>query len=217
MSNKPDTDDLADLTEPFADEASKQLLKSFAGELMPDILENVPVIKTGVVIGKLFNSAKSTYRANMMASFLHGLQANTKTMDEYEKLSVDDKAYIRGIVISQLDLHTDERQAEALALLVDAYLWQRVDRLTFIGIVSELKNTNPLLYYFNVDPISYGNYNGVVVAKGPTYLLPSAFGNTTSMGVNTYDSAPDTQFVLTKLGKAFFEHVYDPMATKYMI
>lgn len=218
MSNKPDADDLADLTEPFADEATKYLLKSFAGELMPEILENVPVIKTGVVIGKLFNSAKATYRANMMANFLRALQSNAKTMDEFVKLSDDDKAYIRGLVISQLDLHTDERQAEALALIVDAYLWQKVDRLTFVGILAEIKNTNPLLYYFNVDAIQLTTEDtGVVAASGPTHLLPAAFGHNTVTGIGMWGSTGDYKFTVTNLGKAFFAHVYEPMAAKYMM
>lgn len=212
MNDKPDIDDLADLTEPFADEGTKYLLRGFAGELMPEILENVPVIKTGVVISKLFNTAKATIRAKMMYSFLHALQTNDKTMQEFEKLPAEDRAYIRGLVISQLDMHTDERQAEALALLVDAYLWRQIDRLTFVGIVSEIKTANPLLFYFDVDAVTFEvKNNGSVEARGATHLLPAAFGHNTVTGIGQWSSTGEYKFVVTPLGKSFYDHVYTPM------
>lgn len=211
-------DDLADLTEPFVDEASQQLLKTFAGTLLPEILENLPVVKTGIVVGKLFNSAKAAHRAKLMHAFLQQLQSGNKSMDEFDKLSNEDKEYIRGIVISQLDMQTDERQAEAMAHIVDVYLNGEVDRLTFIGLAAELKNTNPLLYYFSVDAISITRQdNGVVEASGPTYLLPATFGHNTVTGIGQGDSSGEYKFVLTQLGQAFYANVYEPMAIKYMM
>ena len=65
------------------------------------------------------------------------------------KLSEKDKSKLRGLVISQLDLQSDERQAEAMGYAIDAYLSNKIDRLMLVGIISELKNINPLLFYFS--------------------------------------------------------------------
>lgn len=216
MSRKAGINDLADLSEPFLDEAQKQLLQRFAGEALPELIADIPVAKTFVVIGKIFSSAKQYHRTKMMLSFINALENGTKSMQVFEQLPEEDQNDIRSLVVAQLDLHADERQAEATALIVDAYLWKKVDRLTFLGVLSELKNTNPLLYYFNVDSIGVTKEeNEAVVAVGPTYLLPSAFGHNTVAGVGLWDSTGEYKYVVTKLGQAFFEYVYDPMFQKY--
>ena len=219
-SNAADENDLADISEPIIDEASRQLLERFAGEALPDIIGEVPIAKTIIVVGKLFDSARQYHRTKNLKAFLSGLENGDKTMLEFEKLPADEKNMLRGLVISQLDLHSDERQAEALGLIVDAYLWKRIERLTLVGIVSELKNTNPLLYYVNVDAISthHDDLNKeIIIARGPTYLLPAAFGHNTITGIGQWDSSGDYKFVLTRLGQAFFKHVYAPMFHKHSI
>lgn len=57
-SNAADENDLADISEPIIDEASRQLLERFAGEALPDIIGEVPIAKTIIVVGKLFDSAR---------------------------------------------------------------------------------------------------------------------------------------------------------------
>lgn len=217
-SRSVDENDLADISEPLIDEAGRRVLATFAGEALPEIIGDVPIAKTVIIVGKLFNSARQYHRIKNLKAFLLGLENGDKTMLEFGKLSVNEQNMLRGLVISQLDLHSDERQAEALGLIIDAFLWKRVDRLTMVGIVSELKNTNPLLYYFNVDAIS--TYRDdlnkeMILARGPTYLLPAAFGHDTITGIGSWDSTGDYKFVLTKLGQAFFKQVYKPMFRKY--
>lgn len=220
MSTKPSVDDLADISEPFIDEASRQLMERFAGQMLPELVGEIPVARTVLAIGKLFDSARQYHRIKNLLAFISALENGNKAMDEFEKLSGDEKSSLRGLVISQLDLHSDERQSEALGLVVDAYLRKDVDRLTLIGIISELKNTNPLLYYVNVDAISMRQddlITDMVVATGPTHLLPAAFGHNTVTGIGQWGSTGDYKYVLTGLGRSFFKHVYMPMFNKYSI
>lgn len=218
MSKKVNTDDLADLSEPLIDETSRQLLQTFAGESLPALVGEIPIAKTALAIGKVFNSAKEFYRTKMMLSFLQGLQDGTKTMDQFLHLDEDNKSHLRGLIVSQLDMQTDVRQAEAIGYIVDAYLRNDIDLLTFNGVVSEIKNTNPLLYYFNVDSIIITqNDTGGFEATGPVELVPPAFGHNTITGIGLLGSTGEYKFVLSKLGQAFFEYVYTPMSTKYEI
>jgi hypothetical protein len=218
MSKNVDADDLTDLSEPYIDEASRQLLERFAGYMLPEIVGEIPVAKTILVVGKLFDNARQYHRTKNLLSFISALENGSKTMEEFEKLPEDEKSTLRGLIISQLDLHSDERQAEALGLVVDVYLRKDIDRLTFIGIVSELKNTNPLLYYVNVDAISThpDNLNKeIIIARGPTHLLPAAFGHNIVSGTGGWDSIVGNEYTLTKLGQSFFKYVYTPMFNKY--
>lgn len=218
MTNKVTISDLSDLVEPFIDEANRILLQEFAGEAMPMLLNEIPIAKTVIAVGKFFNSAKEFHRTKMMISFLNGLDNGTKTMEDFNKLEDIDKDYLRGLVVSQLDMQSDDRQAEAIGHLFDAYLDKKVDRLMFSGVMSEIKNTNPLLYYFSVDSIVVvDNQYGGKEATGPVDLLPAAFGHNTVTGIGQWGSTGDYKFVLTRLGLVFFKYIYDPMSIKYQI
>lgn len=216
---RPTASDLADMLEPFTDVATSEIFKSFAGEALPDLLKELPAIKYGIAVNQLFNSAKKSFRFRQMASFLHALDSNDPPAKEVlNNLPEEQKSYLREVVIGQLDSQTDTRQAEALALLVDAYLKKEVDRLSFVGIVAELRVINPLLFYFNVDSINTEeDSDGVTKASGPTYLLPPAFGHNTVTGIGQWGSAGNYYFSLTNLGKVFIKHVYTPMQQRYLI
>lgn len=215
--NKATPDDLADLTEPFLDEGIKQLADRFAGEALPEIAGEIPVLKTLVAVGKVFNSAKDYHRTRMLLAFLSSLKDGSKSMDDFEALSEEDRAGVRGLVIAQLDMQTDVLQAEAIAFIVDAYLSGEIHWLVFVGVLSEIKNTNPVLYRFNVDAITVDwKESGVAEAAGPTHLLPAAFGHNTITGIGQWDSVGTYLFVLSNLGKDFFKYVYEPMMQKHL-
>ena len=149
LNEKADVDDLADLAEPLLDKASIKFLESFTGATSADFIESLPAGKLVITTARLFSSAKNHYRKEYLKLFLQGLKAGNNTMEEFDKLSKKDKSKLRGLVISQLDLQSDERQAEAMGYAVDAYLSNKIDRLMLVGIISELKNINPLLFYFS--------------------------------------------------------------------
>lgn len=220
MLKKIDPNDMADFTEPFIDEVSKQLLQKFAGEAMPELLEDAPLIKYGVFVGKLFGVAKNYHRMKMLSAFLTGLRNGTKSMEEFEALSEDDRNSLRGLVIAQLDLLTDDRQGEAVGLAVDAHLQGDIDKLTLRGILAELKNINPLLYYSKMPRLekSYKVMNSYRI-EGSLALLPNAFysnitepikqkGQIFQLGTNKH--------IATHLGEAFFLHILEPLSLKYV-
>ncbi len=219
LNKKADVDDLADLTEPFLDKASIKFLESFAGTTSADFIESLPAGKLVITTARLFSSAKNHYRKEYLKSFLQGLKAGNNTMEEFDKLSKKDKSKLRGLVISQLDLQSDERQAEAMGYAVDDYLSKKIDQLMLAGIVSELKNTNPLLFYFSkyylhIDnsPTSYDS----PVLKGPISLLPAAFyTETMDEDSSGWGAIPSIVSIPTEIGKLFFTYVYEPMFEKY--
>lgn len=218
---KANQDDLAEISEVLVDKASKGFLDAFLGENAADFIESVPAGKLTLAIGKLFMSAKDHHRTKMLRSFLNGMQSGDRTFDEFKELDENMKNDLRGLVLAQLDLQTDERQAEAIGLIVDAYLSKNVDRLIFIGIVSEIKNTNPLLYYFSVDSLTVDKMHtnfGKPVIKGNVRLLPAVFYiSSATEGSHGWDAVPGSVDHPTGMGEAFFKYVYDPMCEKYQI
>lgn len=218
MTKKLSGDDLAELSEPFIDEATRDLLESFAGEALPVLVGEIPVAKTVLAVSRLFSSAREFHRTKMMLSFLDGLTNGTQTIEEFNSLEDENKNALRSIIVAQLDMQSDERQAEAIGYLVDAYLSKEVDRLMFTGVLSEIKNTNALLYYFSVDSIIVtDNGYGSQEATGPIDLLPAAFGHNTVTGIGQWGSTGEYKFALTRLGQVFFKHIYLPMSIKYQI
>jgi len=143
----------------------------------------------------------------------------SNTIEEFNKLSEKDKSKLRGLVISQLDLQSDERQAEAMGYAVDAYLSKKIDQLMLAGIVSELKNTNPLLFYFSEYNLHIDNSHTVYgnsIIKGPVHLLPAAFYSKIMTERSAgWSAVPSTVSIPTEIGKLFFTYVYEPMAEKY--
>lgn len=139
-------------------------------------------------------------------------------MDEFNVLSDKEKDRIRSLVISQLDLQSDELQAEAMGFAVRAYLAGKIVNLSLMGIVSEIKNTNPLLYNPKTDPlrVSHDKIGPALVVDGSVNLLPAAFYyqgiDPNSLG---WGGITSTRTVLSKLGEDFYEYVYQPMNKKY--
>lgn len=176
LNKKADVDDLADLTEPLLDKASIKFLESFTGATSADFIESLPAGKLIITTARLFSSAKNYYRERYLKSFLQGLKVGDNTMEDFNKLSENDKSKLRGLVISQLDLQSDERQAEAMGCAVDAHLSNKIDWIMLAGIVSELKNINPLLFYFSEYNLYIDNGHTVYgrpIIKGPVHLLPA--------------------------------------------
>ena len=170
---KADIEDLADLTETPLDKASIKFLESFTGATSADFIESLPAGKLIITTARLFSSAKNHHRERHLKSFLQGLKAGNNTIEEFNKLSEKDKSKLRGLVISQLDLQSDERQAEAMGYAVDVYLSNKIDRLMLVGIISELKNINPLLFYFSEYNLYIDNGHtiyGRPIIKGPVHL-----------------------------------------------
>ena len=219
LNRKADVDDLADLAEPLLDKASLGFLESFGDAELTNLVESLPGVKLGIVAARIFSSAKNYYRERYLKSFLQGLRAGDNTIEEFNKLSEKDKSRLRGLVISQLDLQSDERQAEAMGYAVDAYLSNKIDRLTLVGIISELKNINPLLFYFSEYYLHIDNNNTIhdkPTLKGPTSLLPTLFYYTTTYGRSGWDATPpSTASIPTEIGGLFFTYVYEPMCDKY--
>lgn len=220
-SRKADNDDLAEISEVLVDKASKGFLDAFLGDNAADFIESVPAGKLTLAIGKLFASAKDHHRTKMLRAFLRGMQSGERTFHEFKELDENMKNDLRGLVLAQLDLQTDERQAEAVGNIVDAYLAKKVDRLIFVGIVSELKNTNPLLFYFSVDSLMIDKMHtnfGRPVIKGNVRLLPAVFYITSATeSSHGWDAVPGTVNHPTPMGEAFFKYVYEPMSEKYQI
>jgi hypothetical protein len=49
-----------------------------------------------------------------------------------------------------------------------------------------------------------------ITATGPTNLIPNVFGHNTITDIGQWDSTGDYIFVITDLGKLYFEYVYKP-------
>lgn len=223
MTNKQaDSDDLAELSEVIFDQSSRNFLEEFLGEIPADFIETIPTGKAILTIGKLYSSAKSYQRTKMLRAFLKGFQSGEKSFDDFSKLDEKSKNDLRSLIITQLDLQTDERQAEAIGLIVDAYIAKKVSQHDFIGIVAEIKNTNPLLYYFSANTLTIDRLHtnfGKPIIKGNTRLLPAIFymSSMTSNagGWDTLSTPPSTVTHPTQTGEAFFDYVYEPMLRKY--
>ncbi len=111
------------------------------------IASEITVVKTFVGIGRFISSAKEYHYRKMLLAFLEGLRRGENTIDEFNSRSEKEKADIRALVISQLETLADVRQAEAIGLAVDAYLFERIDQVTLMGIISEIKLLSPIVFY----------------------------------------------------------------------
>ena len=221
ITQKADSDDLAEISEVLMDKASKGFLDAFLGTNAADFIESVPAGKLTLAIAKLFVSAKDHHRTKMLRAFLSGLQSGSRSFDDFKELDENMKNDLRGLVLTQLDLQADERQAEAMGLIVDAYLAKKIDRLIFIGIIFEIKNTNPLLYYFSVDSLTIDKMHtnfGKPVIKGNVRLLPAVFYiSSATESSHGWSAVPGSVDHPTGMGEAFFKYVYEPMSEKYQI
>ena len=215
---KADIDDLTDLAEALLDKASIKFLESFAGTESANFIESLPAGKLIITTARLFSSAKNCYRERCLKSFLQGLKVGDNTIEDFNRLSEDTKSKLRGLVISQLDLQSDERQAEAMGYAVDAYLSNKIDWMMLAGIVSELKNINPLLFYFSEYNLYIDNGHtayGKPIIEGPVRLLPAIFYSIMTEDSAVWSPEISTTPTPTPIGKLFFTYVYEPMSEKY--
>src|ERR1700733_1561515 len=104
MNDSLSIDDAADLSEPLIGAGVKELLQIFVGTTLPEIVGEFSYAKILLSIGRIYNISRDAHRARNLLSFLSGLQQGKKTMEQFNALSEDEKDYIRGVVISQLDM-----------------------------------------------------------------------------------------------------------------
>ena len=124
LNRKADIDDLADLTEPLLDKASIKFLESFAGTESANFIESLPTGKLIITTARLFSSAKNYYRERYLKSFLQGLKVGDNTMEDFNKLNENDKSKLRGLVISQLDLQSDEAEMKPVLKYIRQSQWR---------------------------------------------------------------------------------------------
>lgn len=211
---KPVADSLPDLVEPFFDEASTTIAREIFGATLPDIVKELPVLKYIKTASDIYGTYRLQKVHRRLKAFLAALIAGNFTLDEFSKLSTDDQKYVVDILVTELDSQSDDLQSEAMGYLFNAYITGSIDRLMFMGIAHELKNTNPLVFYFSVDSYTLtSRSSGTTIDSGPTHYLPTSFA--ASNNINGFLSS--SEIYLTNLGRAFFDNVYNPMSQKHMI
>lgn len=224
------TDDGSDLVEPFLDEGVSRLMKSIFGTVLPEIAKEVPILRSIQTVSDVYGVIRLTRLSNRMNSFAKALQLDDFDLDDLNKLPKDEQLILIDTVVTELDNHTDNLQSEALGYLFKAYVSGKIDRLSFTGIAHELKNSNPLIFYFNVDGYAIeqppklppfpasdvfaftASRAGTVIKSGPVDYLPAAFKS--NGGGNMQFS---TEIMLTNLGEIFIKHVYEPMREENII
>jgi len=203
-----------DLGEQYLDEASTVLAKELLGVVLPEFAKELPVIKYIKTGSDVYSVYKVNKLQRRLKAFLGALIDGKFVIEDFYKLTLEEQRQVIDILVTELDNQSDDYQSEAMGYLFNAYITGKLHRLTFLGIAHELKNTNPLVFYFNVDGYKLAqNMGGTEIELGPINYLPSAFITASTDKVIT---ATGHTF-LTKLGEAFFENVYEPMSQKYLV
>lgn len=220
------SDDIPDLAEPLFDEVSERIAKGLFGIVLSESAKDLPVLKYVKTAVDMYSAYRASKLHRRLKSFLDGLQSGDFNLDDFNQLPQEEQKYVVDILVTELDNQSDNLQAEALGYLFAAYIAKDVDRLIFLGVAHELKNTNPLVFYFNVDSYSFDDmeklkkidnisYSGSMRARitsGPTQYLPSAFmSNGNEMLISS------SELYVTNLGEAFFKYVYLPMQQEHLI
>lgn len=209
--SKIDANDIADIAEPAFDLFTSDAYKIFFNNVPNEFLVDIPIAKYAVIGNKLFDNAKFAMRVKKLDKFLSTLNRGEKAIEAYGKMIDEEKSTLQSLILTEIDMQTEEKQAEATGYLLEAYLLNKIDRVEFVAILAEIKYTNPIIYFINRDSISIKQAdNGVVTATGPTNLIPNVFGHNTITGIGQWDSTGNYIFVITDLGKLYFEHVYKP-------
>jgi hypothetical protein len=202
-----------DLLEPFLDEGARRIGNQIFKAGLPELAEETPILKWGKLGYDMYSMHKMNKLSKRMAAFLSALEADAFKLRQFEELDESLQAMVIEILINELDLQNDNYQAEALALLFNAYIKKEIDRLMFQGVAHELKNANPLTFYFNVDSLVVNNdQDRLRIISGPINYLPAAF---VSGSNDQFESTSDN--LLTNLGKTFYEVIYVPMQQRYSI
>ncbi len=206
------TEAAPDALEPVLDEASEQLSRELFGAAMPELIKDLPILKYVKTASDVYTTFRMYKLKKRMTRFLHSLLDGGFQVADYEALGSEEKQLIIDILVTELDAQTDDMQSEALALLFMSYINGSIDRLMFHGISHELKNTNPLVFYFSVDGFTLHTMKGGVRIEGPLHYLPASFYANFSESF-----AFSTDNLLTNLGQAFFTHIYEPMRINHSI
>lgn len=212
QSNKPHVvNDLPDLTEPFFDEASMIIAKDVFGATLPEIVRELPLLKYIKTASDIYSTYRLQKLHRRLKSFLGALIAGSFSLEDFNKLTSNEQKHVVDILVTELDNQADDLQSEAMGYLFNAYIGGLIERLMFMGIAHELKNTNPLVFYFNVDSyILTERKAGTTIDGGPIHYLPTSFFSST-----TDTLAFSSELYLTNLGKAFFENIYIPMSHRH--
>ena len=224
--------DAPDLVEPLFDEASNAVAKGIFGVALPEIIKELPILKYVKTATDVYSAYRISKLHRRLKAFLDALQDGSFTLDDFYKLSRDQQESVVDILVTELDGQSDNLQAEALGYLFAVYMSKDIDRLIFLGVAHELKNINPLVFYFNVDSYTFddaarlessvasnfGFSNALMpiqIKSGPVQYLPSTFisGSTSASGAFQISSSA----YMTNLGEAFFKYVYRPMQQKHTI
>jgi len=216
------SDEGLDIVEPILDEGAQSLMKDIFGIAIPEITSNIPVLKSVKSAVDIYGAIRVRRLNSRMDAFARALKSGDFNIDDFTDLSAKDQVSLVDTIVTELDSHNDDLQSIALGCLFNAYVSGRIDRLIFTGVSHELKNTNPLVFYFNVSsyktksqlPVNSNGADfgftkrnlGTTVDSGPIEYLPAAFISNSSGGMQF-----STDMTLTNLGEAFFDHVYHPM------
>lgn len=207
------TDSGPDMLEPVFDEASERLSQELFGAVMPELIEDLPILKYVKTASDVYTTFRMYKLKKRMTQFLHSLIDGSFQVANYVALSSEEKQLTIDILVTELDAQTDDMQSEALALLFMAYINGNIDRLMFHGISHELKNTNPLVFYFSVDGFMLTSEHSGVRISGPLHYLPASFYSNSSPGGLTGLG----EMYLTNLGEVFFTDIYQPMQANHSI
>jgi len=202
-----------ELAEPLFDVASEQILKGIFGIALPEFAKDLPLLKYAKTAVDLYSAHKLSRLHRRMEAFLKGITEGNFKPKDFEALNPDEQHMIIDILITELDSHANDFQSEALSLLFIAYIKKDIDRLMFQGVSHELKNINPIAFYFNVDGFSLDEVSDSSTRiDGPIHYLPSTFYNSRSENL-----IASTDLYLTSFGKIFFTYIYEPMQQKYIV
>ena len=99
-------------------------------------------------------------------------------------------------------------QAEALGYLAEAYLLKRIGHNDFVGVATEIKRINPVIFGGDERSRIFHEEGGIV--SGPYGMLPSAFISDQSIVGGNIMINPGSRY-LTNLGQCFYRYVYERM------
>jgi hypothetical protein len=204
------SNEAADLAEPLFDKASTELVKGLFGAVLPEIIKDLPVLKYIKTAGDIYGAYRISKLQHSLRQFLRALLEGNFNLEDYYRLPEAEQRQIIDILTTELDNQTDDRQAEALGLLFNAYISRTISTLIFIGLTHELKNINPLVFSSDEFKITrFGKDMRNIRIEGPVHYLPNSFYSN-SNGQFSFS----TDLLLTNLGEAYFDYVYNPMLKK---
>ncbi len=213
------TKESGEIFEFVLDESLTPIIKDFVGSDSAEFIKNVPIFSVGSSIYSIVKILKEKHSERMFLAFIKALRDNSADIEEFNKLKENKKDKIRSLIISQIDLQSDEIQAEAMAYAIKAYLSNNINDEELFSLVFEIKNINPLLFnakksdqlkvventHSGFKPILKGNIN---------YVPKSFFYSSPSPGSYGIGAIPSSENHFNNLGNAFHKYIYLPMINK---